>query len=827
MAEDNANQNNRPPVLPEHTTAGGAEANFAPLQPLLALQRGNTKQESTLQGALKERFKHHYTLEKKTWNEMNAAGYQVANFIEGRQLLRPNPFLTGQWLPYSPQSSDADTKRALNFVRFYTSNELWKWQLSNPDVIATQGVDTEAARESAASADIIIEHYERQFFGPFITIQEALQGLCWGTYIWDIRYDDSKHSITALKPIFAPQQISMPEMGFGTCGFCGFQGPATAFPNPAGPISPCPQCGEMAVVDTPSGEVPSLVGTEPVQLGDLTAKLRPFPECRWDIRHKAEDSSWFMHLQRTSLTAVRRLIGPIKLGGNSTETSDVGLDIMDKLPWMGQSGGGKASTDNRRRNLYEEPVTVVEYSLGPDDIADIIIKAPEQTINGQEIPAGRLVDFFPNGFTVQGLNGLAVITGIYGEHHSSSIVSGVWHAKAVSGTGQGLNDLIEVQKRFNADDSLVHTFMRANSTPAMLVRSEALGEEDRAQYLATPEMNIPVTAQNLPENVRLEDLVRPAYQPMSVPATTFQYIYERLNDFAQLTSHITDFSGGLPNVDNRTATGAQITQANSNALFTPILQIKGEVRQRIASIVLDLYRKHFPVERYFPLQGRYGRQQGMYLSGANLSTDIRLEVVKDSELPKNSYTKREDYATFLQLVGGIQGYKAARDADPEFTVELERAFNFPMRAETYNQIASLCQQRLMQMKTVADIVPDPMLTLMSIQPPIAPEELGQELCAKWLAEWLSDDEGQRANPVLRAAVQLLIQLQFQNAMQMAGAIAMGMGAVQAAGAVPGMMAGTMAPGPAGGGPPGPHEMQPNVNHPGGQKITGRPVPQGK
>lgn len=803
---EEANTPQAKPALSEHSSP-----NFAPIQPLLALQRGSTKAESTVGAALRERFKHHYNLEKQTWADINLMGSQIANFIEGRQLIRPNPWIPGAWLPYAPQS-DAQ-KRAMNFTRFYTTNELFKWLLSVPEVVATMGTDTETARESADAAGTIIDHYEHKFFQPFNTIQEALQGLCWGTYIWDIRYDQSEHSLTALQPLFAPQQVSLP--GYGRCGDCNFSGPSTAFPNPMGPVSPCPQCDGQAMVETPQAQIPGVVGTQQIPLGDLTARLRPFPQCRWDIRQRIEESSWAFFMQRTSLTHVRRLLGPLRLPQAGDEVSDVGLDIMDKLPWMGQSGGGTASADNRRRNLYEEPVTVIEYSLSADDIADIRIAKDEPSIGGQVIPAGSLADTFPGGIVVQGLNGLSIITGIFAEHHRESTVSGVWHAKAVSGTGQGLNDLIEVQKRFNADDSMVHTFMRANSTPAMLARVEALGEQGREQYLADPHTTIPITAQNLPEGMKLEDIVRPAFQPQSVPAQTFDYIYNRLNNFAQLTSHITDFSGGLPGVKNTTATGAQITQANSNALFTPILQVKGEVRLRIAQLVLSLYRRHFPIDRYFPLKGRYGRQSGKYLSGANLSTDIQLEVVRDSELPKNSHMKQQDYVAFLGLMGGFPGYDAAQKSNPDLVVDIERAFQFPAKSETFNQVASLCQQRLMQMKAVADMVPNPMAVLMAIQPPIVPEELNHDLKAKWFAEWLDEDEGQAANPVLRQAVQLLIQLLVMGAIQQGAALAAGAGAVASAGAAAG-------PKPAG------FDTESSTNDENSpQRISGRPKPMDK
>lgn len=744
-----------PPVLYEPQSP-----NLAPLKPLVQIvQQGNLKAESTLQGALKELFRHHIGLEKKVWEEMYLAGYEVANFIEGRQFLRPNPWSPGTYLSYSPKLQNEATKRTLNLMRFYTTNALWKWQLSNPDIVAIAGIDTEQSREAAKAADAIVEHYERKFFTPTITIKEAMHGLCWGTYIWRIRYDDSIPGVKVSQPVYGEQQATLGE-GYGQCGDCGLEATAQDFiPNEDGTFS-CPECGGEAMVESAQESIPSVVGEQEIQLGDICAELLPFPECRWNINTRAEDSSWFIHQRRTSATAIRRLLGNVKLP-SATGSDDFGLDIIEKLAWAGQSGGGQARAENKKVKLHEEPVTVVEYSLGPDDIADIVLKEPEQSVDGQTIPAGPLIATFPDGLTVQGINGLNLITGIYAEHHNKSIVQGVWHSRTTSGVGQGFSDVVEVQKRFNADDSQIHTFLRATGTPAMMFRQEALGDEDRADYIGDPRINIPINMQNIPEGVKLEDVIRPAFQPQSVPSQLFSYVYQKLNDFAQLTSHITDFSGGLPNVNNRTATGAQISQANSNALFTPPLQVKGEVRQKIAKIVVDLYREHFPVTRPFPLKGRFGRLQYLYLNGANISTDISFEVVKDSELPKNQFTKRDDLLAFFGMLQGPQGYAELQAMNPELLLEMERAFNIQMNSETYDQVSSLCQQRLQQMKDIAPLVPIPEMLVMAIQPPIELVEPSHELKAKWWSEWLDEDEGQMSDPALRQAAVILVQQHFE------------------------------------------------------------------
>lgn len=108
-----------PPAIAEHTTQ-----NLAPLNPLLSIQAGNLKAESTIGAAFKERFRHYYNLEKRIRDSMIAAGYQTAMFIEGKQVLTPNLWVPGQWIPFQPSNPSERQKRTMNFTRFYTTNYL-------------------------------------------------------------------------------------------------------------------------------------------------------------------------------------------------------------------------------------------------------------------------------------------------------------------------------------------------------------------------------------------------------------------------------------------------------------------------------------------------------------------------------------------------------------------------------------------------------------------------------------------------------------------------------------------------------------------------------
>jgi hypothetical protein len=349
-----------------------------------------------------------------------------------------------------------------------------------------------------------------------------------------------------------------------------------------------------------------------------------------------------------------------------------------------------------------------------------------------------------------------------------------------------LQDLVEVQKRLNADDSQIHNYLRATSTPAMLVVEGALGEEDRAMYAGMPGENIPVLMNNLPEGMKPQDLIKPAFTPAAVSGQMFEYTYNRLNQFAQIVSHITDFSSGLPGVNNKTATGARITQANSNALFTAPLQIKAEVRRDIMRKTVELYRTHVPIQRFFPLKGKYGRMQGKMLAGANICKDLVFDVVPDSEIPKNAEIQRDDYTAFFLAFGGYEGYAMAKSDDPDMVKDIEHAFGIRTRAQSYSAVASLCLKRIKQMAQFAEMATEPQQLLMAIQPPVDPLEDQVEDKIKWLREWLDTDGGLESPPMLRAGVGELIKLLFQFGAQVATVLAGATGQAQAAAAQPAM-----------------------------------------
>jgi hypothetical protein len=720
--------------------------------------------------------------------------------------LMPNPFPGGRaWIPYAVRGRGTDNeRRALSIFQYHTSGNLEKWLNSNPDIVVRPGVEADDAREPAEAAKIVVDHYENKFYEARITQAECLEGLTFGSYIWRLRVDPTLKSVTAYRQIFENREVKIGE-GWGKCGECPKEGSAEEFVDRGEGEYGCPSCGgDAVVVPAASEEVPQEVGREKVELGDFRLDLVPFPSCRWDLRFHADESPWLIIRRRTTTAALRQLLGNVRLPEGDGGTD---LDVLDRLANAGQARAGHSSQGHKSR--YKDAATVDEWWASPDEYGDIILLKDAETVSGHTVKASvPLGEQFGGRVCFLGLNRMTTLLGVYAEDHQAHVVQGKWYAKAGTGAGRGLQDLTEVQKVFNSDHQKTHNYLRSVATPAMLVASEVLGEEGKSRYIGTPGENIPVAMSKLAEGVSLDQLVRPAFQATGVPAQFFEFTYNRLGEFAQFASHFLPFTSGMPGVDNKTATGANITQAATNALYTPVLSVKGEVRKLVAEKLIKLYPKHFPVDRYFPLGGKHSKHSGKWLSGANLDTDLVFEVVTDSWLPRNSYTKRQDYASFgqtAQMLAAIPEYLT-----PNRLAELERAFDLEVTSEAKNVAESLCFRRVRQMQQVASLIQDPLMLVGvqpgtqvdpasgqevptgqlvvtgqgAIQPPVSQAEPAHSVKRQWLMEYLDSDDGLEAPPHMRQAIEVLVMLHTQFDTQQASFLAGAAGAVQVAGQQP-------------------------------------------
>lgn len=769
---------------------------MAPTRPLLDLRDGAKLPNNRITDVLKERFQHFQNKDSGAWRSLINIGAKVELFCAGEQYPFQNP-LDGSWssIPLSGFANTNVQKAALNIMNNLYTNLESKWNNSNPDILVRPGRNIDQCAIAAKGGQVVWNYYAPRFYNTWYNRQECRAGVTFGTYLNRVRYDDSLKSISVVQDVFETKDVPFGD-GIGVCPECQFVGPAKAFQqNPegvenfGGSVGVCPECKGMAQIEQPAmGSFQSVSGQEEKSRGDLTCEQLPLAACRWDLMKKAEDSSWFIYRQEITKGAVHRVMGNIRIPGQpgTTGTDMDGLSVIRSLAVGGQAIGGHAAGYGQWGAYQDKDrVSFDEMWLGPDDIADISLRGDEETISGETLPQGKLIDIFPNGLCCVGLNGMAAILGLYDERHKEHISSGVWFLKGLSGAGRGLVDSVEVQKQINQFANQSRTYFDSIGTPAVGVDSQIL-PPGKAKYLGTPNLNIPFDLTKLPDGRSLKDSIW-QFQAAPVPSAMIQYYQEFLTVVGQKTSMVTDYDQGQPGITakNTTATAAEIDQGNADSINQPIFQGKADLRKNNAEIVLRLYPKHFPMKRFLHIAGKFGEQEGVELYGRDLQADLICEVVTNSEMPKGPYTQRKNLATLFQITQGGLGYSQLKAADPKLAANLVQTFDVEIDADTYEDVADLCRKRLDQMKSVAASgVTDPEVLVSSIDPPISEAEPNLDQKAKWFSEILDVDEMQDAGMPLRTAVELLAKGQFMGAVQQQSAMAVGAGVVQSAGAAP-------------------------------------------
>jgi hypothetical protein len=768
--------------------------NRAPTKPLRELKRGGKKPSSYIQKAISERFQHFHRLYAGPFKEIYNVGQLVNLFINGAQYPVRNP-VDGSWGLLPTTGNRNSDQRALNIMQNIKMSLLGKWEGSSPDIVIRPGRNLDTCVSAAKAADTINDYYERQFYNHWFTQQEGLMGMTFGTYIDRYRFDENKHSMSVVQEIFETQPVQF-DGGFGYCADCEYTGNDSEFKSAMGGEGPfsrpsCPECRSTAVevLDAPQGNLSSVAQKENKQLGDLVCELLPLPACRFDLTRRPEDSSWFIYRQDIPKGAVTRILGNVLLPADPSDT-DTGLDILRAMGHQGQALGGSSPYANQRRgdrDGKEENVTFDEFWMSPDDYADINLIGDEETLEGPPIPKGKLTDVFPDGLCAVGLNGMSVVLALYPEQHRKHIVSGTWFMQTATGAGRGLADTVEVQKQFNTGNNQALSYMTSTFTPAVGY-DNSIWTGSKMRYIGTPRTNIPFDLTKLPEGRKLHDSIY-QFQPTAIPGQFFNYFQDFLAYLAKKTSGASDYDQGEPGIapNNPTATAAEIDQGNADAFNQPIFLIKGDARKRGSEITISLFRQHFPMKRYFDLGGKFGRQQGIELSAADVNADLTYEIAKNSEMPKGPHTRQKNRMQFLGAVGGLEGLIMGQQSAPQILAKTAQDFDVDIEIDgSFDDVAEICRKRLNQMIEAVKIgVSDPNLLITeAIVPPVSEVEPNLGAKGKWFAEWLDTDEGQDAPMPLRMAAELLARGQIQGDVAQRAEIALGEGQVAAAQAAP-------------------------------------------
>lgn len=768
--------------------------NIAPVKPLFSLKDSDKPTPTYVCDGLKELLKDLLDRNKDTFKEIATTTEVTSNFIQGKQIWRKNHW-NDTWTVAKAPLADSDRITSINIMQFYCTSQMKMMTASNPDLEPAEEYRQYRYKSDIKIAKAVWAKYESSFYKPWINNQEALHAITSGTYVESVFYDHLKHSSTIYKEIFGDKEIEI-SPGYSKCfeEDCGYSSGYQEFTQ--GNIPRCPECGSTQILP-PEAPVTqtfrSVVGVQPITYGNLSLRLLPIQALRFDVKKRVEESSWLVHRMHMHRNAFKYLVGSANIP-TETVDSDFGLKSLLSIAQASNTLSGAA---NQNDSIHKDDIIVDYVSLLPEDYAHIIAQQDEETVSGHIIKKGtRFSDECPNGMTMIAVNNGEHILGIYpGEHHRESIASGVYHMRLESGLGRGSEDTVEVQKRFLRLDAQNVKFLEATATPAHTVVKGSV-DKQYIKKIGHPTAVIPINPE-VAQAFGTTDVIR-RLEPGSTPAQFFQYTYDILNQYRQLTSHSTDFTNAFPGVDNRTATGAKMAKANADSIYSPFLQLKAEVRRTIAQKTLKLYKKHFTgIKQYFSFgETETGQSVGDFIDGTDVNDNIEFVVVRDSEQPKTPLDRQMDFVNMMAVAGQGGGLDVLKSSDPRLYEAMMKSFDIDLDDNTYSTMVDVCENRLEQAfelseqyrmfqdTAAANGMELPELPidsiLMGLDSAIQLEEPLHDGKMKWFMDYLDTPLGQALTNSKRQVVALFVRTHALMFLQQQQALATGFAMVAAA-----------------------------------------------
>jgi hypothetical protein len=515
---------------------------------------------------------------------------------------------------------------------------------------------------------------------------------------------------------------------------------------------------------------------------DVCCELLDFPACRWDIRFTAEESPYFLYQSKCSNAVLEHMLNA-DVAEDGEDSDYYGIRVVEQIAKQGGNVAGEGKDNPWGNSWHVDGENVVtEMWMCPEAYCDIEIEQDTPTLGGKTIKKGSLLNTFPDGLCVVGLHGMQTIIGLYPEKHEDHIVSGRFHIQPFSGVGKGVSDAVDVKKEMDDLHSQTMAYIKAHSTPATYYNQDMISEE-QARNIGKPRKIIPVDFSNAPDGVNSINQAIQVVTPQNPASSIFEY-KEILNNWLQMSFQVTDFSNGLPGVDNKTATGAKIGDANADMILVPQHRNKADHRRRADKVIYNLFKKFVNKEKFFQTRAKNGITAGKYLSGSQFDgVDIDFEIVANSEVPQTTFQQRDNLSQFLQFTGGVAGLIQSAQMNPDITGEIASAFGVKnLSIPDKKEIARICRRRIEQVKKILETEMRTQQMMSSVlgslappfdnsnlsetvisqlSPPISPYEPFSREKAAWMSELLDSDEMQYAPIELRYTVEGLIDRQLE------------------------------------------------------------------
>lgn len=692
--------------------------------------------------------------ETDEWVKRVMASQKNELYYRGYQRLRKAD-LSNTWRVDDPKP----VHFILNEFQFWVNVNVAKWIASRVDYRFSGMGDTPDQEMAASKLRNISSHYDGKYWTRTKVIDASKQSQFTGNLIGYVYYDPEAEAGKAYRPVTDRRPIKLGKDAY-RCADCGSVGEIEQDAQPQ-----CASCGSSSldVMAVPEVEMEIETGKEEYHSGDVCCDLISLYNIRWNARLGLEKSPivlWEEEHDKDDLEATYE-----GLEIPQAKTDDVGLRAKAQLEHINES-----------ENTQQSRVTLSRMWVEPRRYQRIELEKPIKTYAGVEFPAGtKLIEIFPDGVHVIMMGNL--IVDLFSAVKNDDLVWMGYHTNASGGLPQGVDAMCEPQRMSNTGHSLWNLWMRHHAAPPKRYNPELI---DAGDMSGDPLRPIPVNPTNLGlrEGATMENAIV-ADMPTPFPQGIWEGL-QHMRNFIQFAANATEFTEGLPSVNNETLGGARIAQSLAQSISSTVLAMFADFRVQIIKRVIKKFRQYCWDDRYIEYSGTYGQIEGEYLSAIDIPNTFEVETVQNSWLPRTAEQRQTNLQGFLVAVGGPAGLL---QLPPKLVSEFSEIFDikfgddiFPITVRTarwrIKQMGALVpqMQQLQQMTAQAGIVEakpvaDPMTGEMgmqpisigqqlfgTLQPPFNPRERGHMEAAEYLSTWLTTDEGLQAPPELIEAV---------------------------------------------------------------------------
>lgn len=748
------------------------QMNFAPVKPLQQLKDNPEKayKSSSLAQFIRELHTDISNRHVQERRELAEMGRLMANLRSGKLIMKRDPIYGSlallKPLPHKPRSD----RHVYPLAQVNSSQLTSIWTLSRPKSVPRHFGSTNRAQIQHALLQKVVQHYDRELFDELWHQQQSLSMMDYGTSIIRVYYDDKLNAVKQLQPIIQNSTKTIFE-GYGACAACGYENKAKAFMKNDTGMPQCPECGSFNIPDLVPEEmmeVAEIIGANEISQGDIGAEQLPIPACNWDMRYLAHESSYFQYRSEVPIKLVESILG-IEVR-QEDPLNDYGLWVINAIATRGGS-----MKDYGRENLYGNETDTSNVTLmdeewyDPDWYAGVKFREDEETVSGEKIPKDTpLEEVFPDGLCVVGFNDMSVIAGIYNEKRR--IVGGVYHLQSFSGVGKGTQDAVEVAEHLNiAHSAALEQIKRWGAGGGYWYDADVMTKTE-AQNLLRPRGLVGLRMKGTNYNSVENAIGQLRHNEMNQSNLS---MIAQLSNILNISFQTTEFTQGVANnVNVDTATGQQMLLAQNQQRSAAPLRMKGYHYSQVAEHIVDLFREHIRIPKFFGANDKFGMTKGQFITGVDMPERVKFDFVTDSELPTNTLVKRQNAEQMLEK-SQFFGVPFAQLVQMSPRLASWWADQFQAELPLFNQHEMLivCQERLDNLKELVQQV-EQISQMSQFYPPmeeVIPQLLGGlsrpltlseenlAIKAEMLSEYLDDDEVKEWSPMMRAAVEALIQ----------------------------------------------------------------------